>query len=304
LSYDYTCIRYNDKKNIAINAVDSLHKAKSIMLRENIDCLPVFENGRLIGLLTLHDIINSHPNRIVIDAMKNDFELIAPDATVVKAVEILEESGASVLPVVENNRFLGIVTKDILYLEYGKLFDVLTGLYRSQYVYQKSEEFIKEGKTLSIIFIDVDKFGEIDKDYGHVFGDMVIKELGELLKENTPDGVYLSRYGGDEFVLLSEYPSDKCRSIAVQVIKAIALHNFGNDIKITASAGIVSRKNIGLKAANVESIIANLINLASLASTKAKKEKKGVVVASDEVANEIGKIRPISSFFYTPNVCR
>jgi len=286
------------KKNTVINAVDSLHKAQSIMLKENIDCLPVFENGQLIGLLTLNDIICSNPNRIVIDAMRSSFALLAPNTTIVEAVEILENNDAKALLVVDGNRILGIVTRMLLYIEYSKLLDTLTELYRSQYVYQKGEEFIRKDKDLSLIFIDVDKFGEIDKEYGHVFGDMVLKEMGVLLKENIPDGIYLSRYGGDEFVLLSDFSIDKCKTIAAQIIRTISMHNFSNGIKITASAGIVSRRSVNNKTVNVENVIANLINLASLASTKAKKEKKSVVVV-DEIVNEIGKLRPISSCFYT-----
>jgi diguanylate cyclase (GGDEF)-like protein len=282
------------RKNTAINAVDSLHKAQSVMMKEDIDCLPVFENERLIGLLTLHDIINSNPNRIVIDAMRSSFKSIAPDTTIVKAVEILESSNARALLVVDNDILLGIVTKTLLYIEYNKLLDTLTGLYKSQYVYQKGEEFIKKDKVLSLIFIDVDRFGEIDKDYGHVFGDMVLKELGALLKKNTPNGVYLSRYGGDEFVLLSDFSIDKCKAIAVQVLRTISTHNFSNGIKITASAGIVSEKSINGKMTNVENIISNLINLASLASTKAKKEKKQIIAIGGEVANKIGKIRLVN----------
>jgi len=282
------------RKNASLNAADSLYMAQRVMLKEDVDCLPVFEDGRLIGLLTLHDIINSNPNRIVIDAMKSNFALITPDATIIEAVEILKGSNTKALLVADDNGFLGVVTKNRLHEEYSKLFDTLTGLFRSQYVYQKCEEFLKDNKTLSIIFIDVDKFGEIDKEYGHVFGDMVIKELGVLLEENTPDGVYLARYGGDEFVLLSDFPIERCKSIAVQILTAISMHDFSNGIRITASAGIVSRKNINRMTANTESIIANLINLASLASTKAKSEKKQIIAVGEEIANEGSKIRLVN----------
>ncbi|HHW48290.1 MAG TPA: diguanylate cyclase [Clostridiaceae bacterium] len=278
------------KIKAVVNAVDSLYKAQSVMLKEEIDCLPVFENERLVGLLTLHDVINSNPNRIVIDAMRSNFALIAPDTTIIKAVNILEDNNAKALLVADGKGLLGIVTKNCLYIEYSKLIDTLTGLYRSQYVFQVCEEFIKDNRTLSIIFIDLNKFGEIDKIYGHVFGDLVLKELGDLLKGNTPDGVYLSRYGGDEFVLLSDFSIDKCKEIAAQILRTISMHNFCNGIKISASAGIVSRKNINMKAANIESVIANLINFASLASTKAKNEKKKILAINDDVANEVGKI--------------
>jgi diguanylate cyclase (GGDEF)-like protein len=55
---------------------------------------------------------------------------------------------------------------------------------------------------LSLIFIDLDRFKDVNDSYGHQAGDAILKTVADLLLETTRETDVVSRYGGDEFVLL------------------------------------------------------------------------------------------------------
>ena len=60
----------------------------------------------------------------------------------------------------------------------------------------------EDGKKLGFIMLDVDYFKPYNDFYGHFKGDDALKSVARVLKDNQMDGMYVSRYGGDEFVCL------------------------------------------------------------------------------------------------------
>ncbi len=84
--------------------------------------------------------------------------------------------------------------------------DGLTGLYNRWYfdqVLQKSlEDSCQYKKPLTLLLMDLDGFKQINDQLGHLKGDDVLRQLGQLLKENLRKQDKIFRYGGDEFVAL------------------------------------------------------------------------------------------------------
>jgi diguanylate cyclase (GGDEF)-like protein len=84
--------------------------------------------------------------------------------------------------------------------------DSLTGVYNRGYLEETlSRELARaerNNNTLSIMMLDVDDLKEINDSNGHKMGDEVIRAIGKLLKDQTRMGDCVSRYGGDEFVIL------------------------------------------------------------------------------------------------------
>lgn len=86
------------------------------------------------------------------------------------------------------------------------LTDALTGLNNRRGLLKYLQDHIarQEGQALAIIMIDIDHFKQINDQYGHMTGDMALKEIAAALKQacrtldNRP---FLCRYGGDEFVV-------------------------------------------------------------------------------------------------------
>ncbi|WP_246938715.1 GGDEF domain-containing protein [Bacillus pinisoli] len=101
----------------------------------------------------------------------------------------------------------------------------------------------KERKErLSILLIDIDHFKNINDTYGHPVGDLVLKELGNVLKQTTRSFDTVSRNGGEEFsVILPDCPNKQAVEIAERIRIAVAKHEFEisstEKINITVSIG-------------------------------------------------------------------
>ena len=92
------------------------------------------------------------------------------------------------------------------------------------------------------MFIDIDRFKQVNDKHGHDVGDQVLHDIANYLKQNLRQNDTLARYGGDEFVLLvDELQSQQQISIlADKMIKTIStMHSAAlQDIEIGASIGI------------------------------------------------------------------
>ncbi len=84
--------------------------------------------------------------------------------------------------------------------------DVMTNLYNRRYMEERIEQEFQRCKRhkslLSMAMIDIDKFKSINDTYGHEVGDQVIKQLAHELKTSFRKSDIISRFGGEEFVIL------------------------------------------------------------------------------------------------------
>lgn len=125
--------------------------------------------------------------------------------------------------------------------------DQLTSLYNRHYLEDSGKKAFAYAKrhnhNLSLAMLDIDHFKNINDDYGHDVGDIVLKELAELLKENIREEDILARVGGEEFVMLFvrsnlENSLKKLEEIRLKV-ESLQPHN----ISITVSFGISQLDN-------------------------------------------------------------
>jgi len=122
--------------------------------------------------------------------------------------------------------------------------DTLTKAYTRERVLEIAEDLIQEyndtNLEFALLMIDVDKFKNINDSYGHQFGDEVLCKIVDIVNKNIRNSDFISRYGGEEFLLLlQDINIENAYIIAEKIRKAIENHIFSkNNISITVSIGI------------------------------------------------------------------
>jgi len=102
----------------------------------------------------------------------------------------------------------------------------------------------RTGNPLALLAIDVDHFKEINDTFGHLAGDMVVQEVGELLRNVARAGDIVARTGGDEFtLLLPETSAAGAFRLASRIRDRVSKHAFpglSGRVDVTVSIGLVS----------------------------------------------------------------
>lgn len=135
--------------------------------------------------------------------------------------------------------------------------DHLTGLYNSGKIKAELDRVVKRldrkpGTPVSIAMGDIDYFKKINDTYGHIQGDMVLKEVGNILTLSMREYFDMAgRYGGEEFLLIfDETDEENAMMIVERIRKTIQAFKFkmvnesekreNNFLNITMSFGVVS----------------------------------------------------------------
>ncbi|WP_226529864.1 GGDEF domain-containing protein [Metabacillus niabensis] len=130
--------------------------------------------------------------------------------------------------------------------------DGLTGLYNVRKFDELFNTILKniesKDEMLSLLYIDIDYFKKVNDIYGHTEGDIVLKELGSLLKKSTRSFDIVSRNGGEEFtVILLDCPLDRAKEISERIRGNVEKHSFflgsGEQISVTVSIGVACFKD-------------------------------------------------------------
>lgn len=276
-----------DKEFPVVDAMDGVSKIKSFLLEiDNYYC-SVTDEGKLVGVITYKDLMKSHPNRIIADAMHGEPITVPADMPLWQAKELFEETGQDVFLVEEAGRLSGILSRNLLEIQLGSHIDLLTGLYKSDYIYYHGVQLLKNKREICIVFFDINNFGMIDKTYGHTIGDNILSEVSKLLKENIPPEAFLCRFGGDEFAVLLPKHLDEGAALAYRLAEIIAQHSFVRGIKVSISAGIVGGRRHEERDDDPWSTMEQLITIASLKSTEAKKMNSTLLTAENKCSDEI-----------------
>jgi putative two-component system response regulator len=105
--------------------------------------------------------------------------------------------------------------------------DSLTGLHTHSVLRELLEHEIlsarRTNKCVSLLFADIDHFNRINARYGASFGDKVIKEVADSIRQCTRSCDTVSRYGGEEFVvMLPQTASDQAEKLAERIRRSVA----------------------------------------------------------------------------------
>lgn len=204
------------------------------------------------------------------------FERIRPDGTVIEVRGEPIEGGGFVttyIDITERRRSEAFI--------YNMAFsDGLTKLSNRTGLTRSLENFAaraQRGEHFALLYVDLDNFKPVNDTYGHAIGDLVLQEAAKRLKSNCREVDIVSRFGGDEFVILQasiETPFD-VEVLAKRLTNALREpFSFGDTlINISCSIGAVCSNSISIDA-NMES----LISIADKVMYQSKAAGKGVYV--------------------------
>lgn len=271
-----------DKNFMKVDFLSGVRRIQDVFYERDTECFVVYDDERLVGVVTKKELIGAHPNRIIADVMCDKYICIDHCTYIWEIREIFDlNKDIDIALIRDNNKVIGYITRTTLNTELEKHIDLLTGLHKNDYLFYNAYKLIRSEQNTTIIFIDLNNFGYIDKKYGHINGDAILKDVAEVLKKSISSDCYLCRYAGDEFAILTPHPIDDSRVLAEKVIKAISSYEFTNNIPVSASIGITGCRIHNSKIENTFEIIKKLVNVASLASTKAKQSANNSIIVGD-----------------------
>ncbi len=182
----------------------------------------------------------------------------------------------------KNARLFEKVSREKDYLREISIKDQLTATYNHNFFYSRLEEeferSVRYETPLSLVMMDIDNFKHINDTYGHRAGDLVLKELAEVIKKGVRKTDIVARYGGEEFAVILPHTAPQGAAEEAERLRVLieghAYAGLFNE-KITVSVGVASypRKD------TVNS--GDLVNHADDALYKAKWSGKNCVKVSE-----------------------
>lgn len=243
-------------EGITYNSADLYPKEiQSSLSNVSLTVHPIMEKQVPIGfVLTSMDTFNTKTIEFLAEKLSGALVRI-------KRVEKINQHSEELTRVVEertaqlkeaNNRLKELSFKDQLSGLYNRHFlkDIVipdTRRFQCTMVYNhdKNERRSIDYDSYGLLIIDLDHFKSINDTYGHHAGDLVIKQVGLILKESVRENDYVIRFGGEEFLVIlknfkSEYLCRKVEDIRTKVEKYSFEIDQEQPIKRTCSIGCVT----------------------------------------------------------------
>ena len=125
--------------------------------------------------------------------------------------------------------------------------DPLTNIYNrlhfGHFLDAEIDRVKRYGGTFSIIFFDLDRFKEVNDEYGHLVGDEVLKRVAEIVEKANRNADIFARYGGEEFIILAPATDIAgARVHAERLRNDIEHYRFSEISHLTCSFGVAEYK--------------------------------------------------------------
>jgi diguanylate cyclase (GGDEF)-like protein len=168
--------------------------------------------------------------------------------------------------------------------------DPLTGLFNRRYLEEtlnrELQRACRQGRTVSLLMLDLDHFKRLNDNFGHDAGDLVLRAIGEFLRSRTRTEDIACRCEGEEFVIIMpdaalESASRRARDISDSIKQLKIEHQSRTMDPVTVSVGVAC------SSPSVASV-ATLLKAADIALYRAKREGRDRVVVSETARNEAG----------------
>lgn len=270
-----------------VNPGHRVSSARYLLEGHRLRAIAVLEGTELVGIVSADRIETCDEVAVVSSVMKPAKLVLQANLPVPKAAQIFIEEEVDFAPVMDEDQFLGILTAHTLLRELRRSWDPLTNLGWSDRLREWGVETLKSGREITLLFFDLDNFGDYNKIHGHIVGDRVLRRMAMLLKECVDkDQDVLVRYGGDEFVIGTSRTRENAEALVERISDQAAAtllddlqHPIGYSVGLAGGRRTRERENVHFAATFDE-----LINSASK-DCMAKKREKMARIASRQSAS-------------------
>lgn len=226
----------------------------------------VDSDHQLVGWVTALELVSCAKETKLSDIMVPAPASLSLDLTIRDAAGELVKHECDFLPVERGGHYYALVTARSLLSKLRESFDPMTDLPWSDALREWGTQKLEENVEIAVLFIDLNHFGNFNKQFGHVFGDKVIQKVAAHIKSKlNPTTDILVRYGGDEFAIGTVRHRDEAEELMAELLgngEGLVVDHIS--VPVTFTIGIhgglrTKRRNNVHGASNLD----NLINLAS-----------------------------------------
>lgn len=125
--------------------------------------------------------------------------------------------------------------------------DALTGAFNRHAINELQDQILTEGRhRLGALILDIDLFKDVNDTYGHMDGDLVLKQLVETVNEMTAEDTVVYRWGGEEFAVIFRNV-EEAPAVAEGILQGVRKRDFvlsQDTIHITVSIGLAISENL------------------------------------------------------------
>lgn len=204
-----------------VNPQHPVKVAVALMQSLQVDVLPVRDGDQVLGMVTARQMLAIAEETPVSEVMSTDVLLLSAEMPVREAAAKMAEKGTDIAFVI-NDTLAGLVRATDLILEVSRSYDPLTKLPWQDALREWSIEKLRTGHEISILFFDIDHFGQFNKQYDHVTGDRVLEMVARTIeRELDAELTILCRYGGDEFAVATLYMIDEAQQLAARIARRV-----------------------------------------------------------------------------------
>lgn len=145
-------------------------------------------------------------------------------------------------------------------LEYLAFYDSLTGVYNRNYFVKKLRDLCDKAQndevSVEVLFVDIDDFKKINDSLGLVYGDELVQEFGQFLKEFNTEDIVVGKFGSDVFVIAIYNPcGSRSADVIYRKINERLRHPFvltdRSEVKFTVTCGVAEYPDAGKTALEV-----------------------------------------------------
>ncbi len=222
--------------------------------------VPILANAEAVGALCVTD-------------RAGDEEFTADD------VSILRRFAATAALAIERQRAIASAEK----FAHAAAMDPITGVFNRRHLHIRLDEELQRSRRhnipVAVLVLDIDDFKTINDSYGHLVGDLVLRDVAEILRRSVRVFDICARFGGDEFVIVmpGSAPAGAAR-IAERIRERIATYTPAD--RRLARLGLTA--SIGLAMSFAESTAADILERADRALYTAKHQGKNRVSTLDQ----------------------